>query len=267
MSAYMRRYRRQLPSRYSHPPTLPTTRWSAPGEFLESVTNRLYAESLYRSGVAYTDQLTERLWASVESTAGRDSSALIVTADHGESLGERGLWYLHRGLFTEVMQVPLIIRLPQPVAQRVPSLVSVMDIPTTVLAYLGLPAHDDLRGRNLLEAAGGADWSDRRIWLEHSDLVQVACRDAGFHFIQTLEDFDLRQNGEILPAGQTQLFRIARDSDLDVDVSGELPGRLAGYRKLLAEWRSSALGVDSTRRAITPEEESRLQQLGYVDGH
>jgi arylsulfatase A-like enzyme len=176
------------------------------------------------------------------------------------------LWYVHRGLFPEVMQVPLIIRLPQPVSQRVPALVSVVDIPSTILSYLGLPAHEGLRGRDLLEAAAGADWNDRRIWLEHSDMVQVACRDARFHFIQTIEPFDLRQNGEILPAEQAQLFRVVMDSDLDADVGRELPGRVSGYQKLLANWRATALGVDSTRRPTTPEEESRLNQLGYVDG-
>ena len=189
-----------------------------------------------------------------------------MTADHGESLGERGLWYVHRGLSPEVMRVPLIVRLPRPVSRRVPSPVSVVDIPTTILSTLGLPAHEGLRGRDLIEAAGGADWSERRIWLEHSDLVQVACRDARFHFIHTLEPFDLRESDEILPAGQTQLFRVAEDSNLDVDVGRELPGRLAGYEKLLTNWRASALGANSTRRATTPEEESRLRQLGYVDG-
>jgi arylsulfatase A-like enzyme len=266
LSGYLRRYQRPLPSRYSHPPSLPSTRWSSPGEFLEDVTNRRYAEFLYGSGVAYADQLTDRLWAAVEATAGRESSALVVTADHGESLGERGLWYLHRGLFPEVMHVPLIVRLPRPVARKVQALASVIDIPTTILSYLGLSAHEGLRGRDLLEAAGGADWSDRRIWLEHSDLVQVACRDTRFHFIHTLEPFDLRESDEILPAGQTQLFRVAEDSNLDVDVGRELPGRLAGYEKLLTNWRASALGANSTRRATTPEEESRLRQLGYVDG-
>jgi arylsulfatase A-like enzyme len=61
----------------------------------------------YDGGVHSADQAAARLVAAV-AAQGRPFVAMI-TADHGESLGEEGRWFHGRGLPHEVLAVPLIV--------------------------------------------------------------------------------------------------------------------------------------------------------------
>lgn len=82
-----------------------------------------------------------------------DSSLLIFSADHGESLGEHDYWFGHgEHLYRDVVRIPLIIRFPGGIrAGTSPSLTSHLDLFPTALSALGLdpgPTH----GVSLLSA-------------------------------------------------------------------------------------------------------------------
>jgi arylsulfatase A-like enzyme len=46
-----------------------------------------------------------------------DSSIVVVTADHGDSLGEAGRWGHAYTVFPEILRVPFIARLPKPLLE------------------------------------------------------------------------------------------------------------------------------------------------------
>ena len=119
---------------------------------------------LYDAGV-YADDAT--LGALLDELAARgllESTLVIVTADHGESLGDAGRWGHHATPDEEVIRVPLVLRLPSalPAGARVDAPVSVVDLTPTVLDLLpeGLVAPmDGLDGRSLLPLlANGEPW-------------------------------------------------------------------------------------------------------------
>lgn len=103
---------------------------------------RLYAEE-----VAYSDQELGRFLQAREDL-GRDRPLLlIVTADHGEMLGEHGIEFNHHGIYDEALRIPLII---QPVhfsemTRTVDEQVRLMDVLATVLKQLklDLPEHTE----------------------------------------------------------------------------------------------------------------------------
>jgi hypothetical protein len=70
-----------------------------------------------------------------------DDSIVIVTSDHGDSLGEEGRWGHAYTLFPEVLQVPLIVHLPTRLRERFDADVSAAaftaDITPTLYALLG----------------------------------------------------------------------------------------------------------------------------------
>jgi hypothetical protein len=85
-----------------------------------------------------------------------DETLLIIIGDHGEAFGEHDL-YSHGHLpYDVVMQVPMVVKLPNNAYQgtKVSQLVSLLDIPPTLLAYTGVEYPDDvspiLMGANLL---------------------------------------------------------------------------------------------------------------------
>ena len=96
---------------------------------------RLYAEE-----VAYTDQ---QLGVLLERVAALDSPRpllLIVTADHGEMLGEHGYDFNHHSLYDEAVRVPLVIH-PIRFSERtrtVEQQVRLMDVFTTIHRQLKL---------------------------------------------------------------------------------------------------------------------------------
>src|SRR5262249_53031262 len=70
-----------------------------------------------------------------------DDSIVILTADHGEMLGEEGRWGHAYYLFPQILQVPLLIHLPADAARSAPSdldaLSFLTDITPTIYAALG----------------------------------------------------------------------------------------------------------------------------------
>lgn len=104
-----------------------------------------YLRAAYQAEVAYADHLLGRLFARLEEDDLFDRALIIVTADHGELLGEGGYYSHSARLDPELMEIPLIIKWPgQSTAHRVDSLVSLVDLFPTVLTVAGIeaPPHD-----------------------------------------------------------------------------------------------------------------------------
>jgi len=95
-----------------------------------------------------------------------DRSLIVVTADHGEMLGEEGLWGHVYYLFPPVIQVPLIVHLPagtpRPISIDADAVSVTTDITPTVYAALGYRPRQEtpLMGRSLI-TGGDRDPQDR----------------------------------------------------------------------------------------------------------
>jgi len=115
-----------------------------------------YAQSPYHGEVAYADSLLAPLLRPLIG-AGREGRTLVVlTADHGEGLGEHG--EKTHGIFAyeTTLHVPLVLFAPRLFGPRVVAeRVRHVDIVPTVLDALGLAAPDGLSGRSLLPLAAG----------------------------------------------------------------------------------------------------------------
>jgi choline-sulfatase len=101
---------------------------------------------------------------------GLDENTLIVySTDHGDQLGERGLWWKHT-LYEDSVRVPLVLRWPGhlPAGERRTQVVDLLDVAATMAAALGGPALPYAHGRNLLPIArdASAPWIDE-IFAEH----------------------------------------------------------------------------------------------------
>jgi arylsulfatase A-like enzyme len=93
----------------------------------------------YDDGVKYADDCLGRLIESLEQEGLSTNTLVIVTSDHGESLGQHFLMTHGRALYWELIHVPLIIwfpgRIPAGTVMRQP--VSNVAIPATIMELLG----------------------------------------------------------------------------------------------------------------------------------
>jgi len=115
----------------------------------------------YAAEVAHTDAILGRLVAGLEEALGERAMLLVVTADHGEQLGEHGVDFNHHGIWEESIRVPLVIvphddkvmrTLKEPVVRPQ---VRLMDVPATVLTLLKLEPMEGSEGANTLQFAQG----------------------------------------------------------------------------------------------------------------
>src|SRR5262249_50295443 len=115
-----------------------------------------YAASPYHAEVAYADSLLRPLLEPLLQSGQAGRTLVVLTADHGEGLGEHG--EKTHGIFAyeSTLAVPLILYAPQILGPRsVAEPVRHVDIAPTVLDALGLPAPEGLSGRSLLPLATG----------------------------------------------------------------------------------------------------------------
>lgn len=114
----------------------------------------------YAAQVAAMDRCFGGFIGYLKQTGLYDRSVVILTSDHGESLGEDGRWGHAYTLYPEVVQIPLIIHVPPALRATMtaePSAVSLStDITPTLYALAGQPPRDlgDLYGVPLFAASG-----------------------------------------------------------------------------------------------------------------
>jgi choline-sulfatase len=119
------------------------------------------ARRAYYGAISYVDDKIGRLIEVLRQTGQLDNTVVIVTSDHGDMQGERGLWY-KMSFYEGSVRVPLVVSAPSRFApRRVSTPVSTMDLLPTLVG-LGCdpdatPVVGDLDGSSLLQLCGGED--------------------------------------------------------------------------------------------------------------
>jgi choline-sulfatase len=101
------------------------------------------ARRAYYGAISYVDDHLGRLLGVLRESGRLDDTVVILTSDHGDMLGERGLWY-KMSFFESSVRVPLVVCAPGRFkARRVTTPVSTLDLLPTLV---GLANNGDLSG-------------------------------------------------------------------------------------------------------------------------
>jgi choline-sulfatase len=104
------------------------------------------ARHAYYAAISYVDERVGEVLATLSEAGLAEETIVLLTADHGEMLGERGLWY-KMAFFEAAARVPLIAWAPGLLAPaRVAEPVSLMDLAPTLLELTDHPAAAELSG-------------------------------------------------------------------------------------------------------------------------
>jgi arylsulfatase A-like enzyme len=117
-----------------------------------------HAVAHYDGELAYTDAAIGELLKGVDELGATARTIVLVTADHGESLGEHDYFFEHGAyLYEPTVRVPLVIVAPGrlPAGRRVDNLASTIDIVPTLLELAGVERPGGLQGRSLVPWALG----------------------------------------------------------------------------------------------------------------
>jgi arylsulfatase len=96
------------------------------------------------------DAQVGRILTTLECTGQRENTLILFMSDHGEMLGDHGLYIKGPFLYDAAVRVPLLVSLPGTIAggRRVSGLVELADIAPTLLEATGLPRHPGMQGKS-----------------------------------------------------------------------------------------------------------------------
>ena len=187
---------------------------------------------------------------------------LILASDHGEAFGENGAFGHARNVFTPVLRVPLVLRLPFAITPiRVAAQVRNLDLAPTLLDLAGLPPCADFEGESLLPLLAAPSAADRP---SQASLGTQLYPDARLQ--ESLTDGAWSFARDLAPGGREWLFDRRIDPDENVDLSALEPDRTAALRAQLDAGfgRAPAAGAVRPEVRIDPALAERLRALGYA---
>ncbi len=221
-----------------------------------------YADDPYAGEIAYVDHWIGQVLDRLRALGVYDNTLVIITADHGEGLGERGENAHGVFLYQNTVQVPLVIRAPKASnGRQVDGNVSLVDIVPTVLDLAGLKTPPQVEGVTLRRSLESGPMPDtlRPIYCESLEAASFGCSPL---------------NGVVegpwkyIRAPRQELYDLKRDSGEQDNVIAKEPqvaGRLRGrLEAMLQEMESAA--PQRGPSTVDPEAVRRLQSLGYVGG-
>jgi arylsulfatase A-like enzyme len=115
-------------------------------------------QDAYDGSIAYLDHQLGLLFGELQKRGLLGNTLLIITSDHGEQFGEHGLFDHGNSLYRISLQVPLIILFPSrvPTGKRVHELVTLRDIPATIMDLVKLEGAPWFPGNSLSRHWNGA---------------------------------------------------------------------------------------------------------------
>lgn len=197
------------------------------------------ARHAYYGNIEYLDDKIGRLVTALDACGMREDTIVIVLADHGEMLGERGMWY-KQNFFEGSARVPLVFNAPARFApRRVASVVSLVDLLPTLCELAGAMPEgwaDPIEGSSFAALLSGeGEQPQRRAICEYTDMGVIApsrmIRRGRHKLIYTHGHGD-------------QLYDIVSDPDELQNLTGraevrEIEGAL--HAELLADWNPEAV--------------------------
>ena len=246
-----------------------------------------YPGSEYDAELAYTDSMLGEFWQFLKDRGIFSCSLIVLTADHGESLGDHGESTHGYFIYQSTLRVPLIIhwpdehasggtprvrvpgvRDPRPGGAAVPPIrpsrvdepVGLIDVAPAILQFLGLPQPSSFEGTSLLDllsAAAGASAAPRGVYSESL----YAHDKFGWAPLRALRIGDFKY----IDAPEPELYNLASDPSEQHNLISNHPAVAQALRTRLVDLRKQfARAGAPAQPEISPEALANLHALGYL---
>ena len=215
----------------------------------------------YDSELAYVDAVLGTFWKALAQRQLFEKALIVLTSDHGESLGEHGESTHGYFIYQSTMWVPLIFHWPSAPARfraRVSNPTSLIDVAPTILDFLGIQSPPLFKGKSLLSLlsspvseSSAEIYGESLYGYQHLGVSALRSLRVGRH--------------KYIDAPKPELYDLASDPNETRNLHKEQPSLAFSLRerlrsKFLRPGRKDAR-VPSTSR---PEELELLRSLGYL---
>ena len=242
------------------PPAAPWFAWAHlfdPHEPYDAPEQRV--SDPYDNEVAFTDAALGRFFARLRRAGALDHTLTIVTADHGEALGEHGEMTHTLFAYDTTLRVPLIIAGPGiPIAVR-NAPVAHVDLMPTILDLLGLDLPDGLQGRSLRATPDDVEAPAPPIYFE----ALTANLTRGWAPLTGL----VADRWKLIDLPIPELYDLEADPGETENLFARQTARALELQAELMRLRLKTRGaVDSASIPVDADARARLRALGYTSG-
>ncbi|MDP9170772.1 MAG: sulfatase-like hydrolase/transferase [Acidobacteriota bacterium] len=201
----------------------------------------------YEAQAAAVDQLLGGFQQTLKREGWWDRSLVVLTADHGEGLGDHGESDHGYYIYQSTMHVPLIVHWPKGQAKRPGRMaepVGLIDVAPSILEFLKIPAPLSFKGRSLLDGSG------RPVFGE-----SVYARDCfGWSALRSLREGPWKY----IEAPRPELYELSKDP-------GELHNLVRVNATQAAKLKGELEKYTATRgRPASSAKKDVLESLGYL---
>lgn len=220
-----------------------------------------FRDDLYSGEVAYVDDQLGRLFSFMGENHLLEKTLIVLTADHGEGLGDHGELTHSYFTYNSTIHVPLIIYIPDIPGlsgNKIEENVCHIDIFPTICEVLGYRSPDHIQGESLIPVIKGKERKNPLIYFESmspylnrgwAPLKGFINSNLKYINLPIEEVYNLKKDFQ-------ELNNIAESSDLE---------RLRiSLQKLEGDLRSE--NIIKRRQTVDRETLTKLKALGYVSG-
>ncbi|WP_276271699.1 sulfatase [Haloarcula litorea] len=226
-----------------------------PGELTDAEHRTIL--DLYDAEIRYTDREIGRLLDAVDRHTDEET-AVVLTADHGEELGDHGAYGHSSTMYDEILHVPFVVSPPESAEldpARAGEAVELLDVPPTVCDLAGVEPPETYRGRSALDRLGTGDQPAVISETDLDEEYKLSLRADGWKYIWDRE------------TERTELYDLDADPGETDDVVETASERAESMRETLTEHlgdlRATNESVPEVSMDATTEE--RLRDLGYLE--
>ncbi len=217
-----------------------------------------YYVAQYDSEIYYFDQQFGVLIEKLKELELYNDALILVTADHGESMGEHDYYFVHENhLYDTLIHIPLFVRFGDSYRGRRHDYVQHIDVVPTVLELGDIETDLSWRGHNLLQ-----DVPDSRVVF-----AETRRRDETYLYTILKEGWKLFYDAS---TSSYALFNLQTDPGeaqnlIDATENDEIKRSLAGSLHALRLQDLMPVAVERVVPSLSKEEKRKLQLLGYIE--
>lgn len=214
-----------------------------------------YIQSQYDAETAYLDDALGKLMTHLKTTGRYDASLIIITSDHGELLGENGLYEHRCALYEGVVRVPLMIKFPgSSQTGRVAKPINLTDVYATILSLCNLPVPESVSA----EPFGGDASAVSEIYTDETG-EHKAVYDGRYKYMEYI-------GAEGTALRKAELYDLSTDPNEEKNLVDAQPDVAGALRMKLQHWKDNRR-KPVTRRDTVPLPDGvkeKLKALGYI---
>lgn len=224
-----------------------------------NISDISYYIAQYDGAISYTDAQIAYLMDNLRQSGLLENTLVILTADHGEMLGEHNIYFDHRDCYENHIRVPLIIRYPKlfPKKKIISCQVSLIDLAPMILEIARIDIPHYIQGRSL-SALFKKEKFNLHPYVYTSDYPRISIRGETWKLIRkpnfSYELYNLLND----PQEQHNLVSI-----ISLSLSGKAPGKFKELKQILEIYEKEP-AKEKEIKPLTDKQKKRLKSLGYL---